>query len=115
MRVSSIFISNLCLAAPDIAFPRTGALLFAVAFDAEAVSAGTATAAPRPVSTASRRAIFGIPHSYKMYNCHMIIRGVDANYKRICFGIWRKNIDRSEERRLGKECVITCRSRGSPV
>src|SRR3546814_9588216 len=66
MRVSSIFISNLCLAAPDIAFPRTGALLFAVAFDAEAVSAGTATAAPRPVSTASRRVIFGIPHSYKM-------------------------------------------------
>src|SRR3546814_15837523 len=85
MRVSSIFISNLCLAAPDIAFPRTGALLFAVAFDAEAVSAGTATAAPRPASTASRRVIFGIQHSYKMYNCHMI---------------------RSEERRVGKECVV---------
>src|SRR3546814_17517664 len=25
-----------------------------------------------------------------------------------------ENIERSEERRVGKECVITCRSRGSP-
>src|SRR3546814_4466650 len=30
-------------------------------------------------------------------------------------GIWRRTTpERSEERRVGKECVSTCRSRGSP-
>src|SRR3546814_11762750 len=29
-----------------------------------------------------------------------------------CLGFWRK--ERSEERRVGKECVSTCRSRWSP-
>src|SRR3546814_14759430 len=27
---------------------------------------------------------------------------------------WREYLDRSEERRVGKECVSTCRSRWSP-
>src|SRR3546814_12378286 len=29
-------------------------------------------------------------------------------------GRWHGSTDRSEERRVGKECVSTCRSRGSP-
>src|SRR3546814_2313241 len=30
------------------------------------------------------------------------------------FTVWRKGLWRSEERRVGKECVSTCRSRWSP-
>src|SRR3546814_6070255 len=36
-----------------------------------------------------------------------------ANWPRNMF-VWRSNLLRSEERRVGKECVSTCRSRWSP-
>src|SRR3546814_14337050 len=47
-------------------------------------------------------------------------RGNDRNY--LVMGPWRhsqvkvdgRSLGRSEERRVGKECVSTCRSRGSP-
>src|SRR3546814_15556030 len=39
--------------------------------------------------------------------------GVDADYRSILTEA-RRDLGRSEERRVGKECVITCRSRWSP-
>jgi hypothetical protein len=66
-----MFISNLRSAAPARFFWPDEGTLFATARDV-AVSAGTATAAPNPVKTASRRVMFGIMLSYKMYNISMI-------------------------------------------
>src|SRR3546814_12189436 len=37
----------------------------------------------------------------------------DAEVRRLADELWG-DLDRSEERRVGKECVSTCRSRGSP-
>src|SRR3546814_13163109 len=42
---------------------------------------------------------------YDLVRCHVDLRGAD----------WKRARSRSEERRVGKECVSTCRSRWSPV
>src|SRR3546814_12940931 len=43
-------------------------------------------------------------------------QGVEIDFCPQCRGVWldRGELDRSEERRVGKECVSTCRSRWSP-
>src|SRR3546814_12753054 len=39
-------------------------------------------------------------------------REIDADFATVTISL--PSIERSEERRVGKECVSTCRSRGSP-
>ena len=43
-----------------------------------------------------------------------IAAGMDANAQVIGAYAWAHELSRSEERRVGKECVSTCRSRWSP-
>src|SRR3546814_18054030 len=43
-------------------------------------------------------------------NRFRIVEGMEAEFE----SIWRARASRSEERRVGKECVSTCRSRWPP-
>src|SRR3546814_13196931 len=75
----------------------------------------------------SRAARIGRFYSQDEYNIRRLMQGhdeimevgrscVDARYRRhqTMQLLWRGIAQRSEERRVGKECVSTCRSRWSP-
>src|SRR3546814_19659174 len=44
-----------------------------------------------------------------------VLDGLDGRIARLLDSTSKFGAERSEERRVGKECVSTCRSRGSPV
>src|SRR3546814_15807505 len=49
------------------------------------------------------------PIKFADYGIHLVSSGIIANKE-----IVKERTDRSEERRVGKECVSTCRSRWTP-
>src|SRR3546814_13067919 len=56
------------------------------------------------------RAFFGVGH-VTAQSCHRNLESAEARYRLILLAL---DAHRSEERRVGKECVSTCRSRWSP-
>src|SRR3546814_13336375 len=59
--------------------------------------------------------MFFMPGDAVLFNqVDKIARGVGGQRRAAKIRILRQKISRSEERRVGKECVSTCRSRWSP-
>src|SRR3546814_11359553 len=105
----AIFRSSICLAA--VAASSTAAAAetaHAVAADADSIIV-TATRAPLTLGE--------IPSSVAVLDKEAIDRAQDIGVTELLLrtpGISMSRNGRSEERRVGKECVSTCRSRGSP-
>src|SRR3546814_14035709 len=65
---------------------------------------------PSPLPVAALRA--RIERCWRPYH-HALLEALDALHARHG-AVWHIDAHRSEERRVGKECVSTCRSRWSP-